>query len=105
MKINKKDLKEMIKKIISNKLNEGFDQDAGTLPEGVAKYSKKVDDFIHKTIKEARDLHEEGEEIMKANILSSYEVQERNRFILYDIGLLKNLAKNLIQSLEDKLRQ
>jgi hypothetical protein len=60
---------------------------------------------MKKTIEEARKLHDEGEEMMRANILSSYEVQERNRYLLYHVGFLSNLIANLIHRLEDKYRQ
>jgi len=43
--------------------------------------------------------------MMRANILSSYEVQERNRFILYRVGFLNNLIASLIHRIEDEHRQ
>lgn len=105
MKVTKDELKEMVKKIISDKLNEDFDYTNDLVPDDIAGYSSKVDDFLKKMIEEARELHDEGEEMMRANILSSYEVQERNRYLLYHVGFLNNLIANLIHRLEDKSRQ
>lgn len=104
MKVSKDKLKEMIREAVSNKLNEKFDFTNDLVPDDVAGYSEKVDEFLKKTIEEARKLHDEGEEMMRANILSSYEVQERNRFLLYHVGFLSNLVANLIHRLEDKSR-
>lgn len=105
MKVSKDKLKKMIKEAVSKKLNEKFDFTNDLVPDDVADYSSKVDEFLKKTIEEARKLHDEGEEMMRANILSSYEVQERNRFLLYHVGFLSNLVANLIHRLEDKYRQ
>ncbi len=105
MKVTKEQLKKMIKEVVSTKLNEKFDFTNDLVPDDVAGYSDKVNQFMKKTIEEARKLHNEGEEMMRANILSSYEVQERNRFILYHVGFLNNLVANLIHRLEDKYRQ
>jgi len=105
MKVSKDELKEMVKNIIKNKLNEKFDHKNDIVPDGVADYSSKVTAFMNKMIKEARELHDEGEEMMRANILSSYEVQERNRFLLYHVGFLNNLIANLLHRLEDSYRQ
>lgn len=105
MKVSKDELKEMVKKIIKNKLNEKFDYTNDVVPDDVADYASKVTTFMGKMIKEARKLHDEGEEMMRANILSSYEVQERNRFLLYHVGFLNNLIANLLHRIEDSYRQ
>jgi hypothetical protein len=99
MKINKNDLKEMVRKAVVKKLNEALEMN-DIVPEDIAPYAKKVDEFIKKTIKEARELHDEGDEMMRSNILSSYEVQERNRFILVRVGFLNTLMSGLISRLE-----
>lgn len=104
MKINKNELKEMVRKAVAKKLNEALEAN-DIVPEDVAKYSKKVDEFMKKTIKEARELHDEGDEMMRSNILSSYEVQERNRFILHRVGFLNTLISGLMQKIEDMHRQ
>jgi len=105
MKITKRQIKDMVKEAVRKKLNEKFDFSNDLVPDDISKYAKKVDDFLRDTIDKARDLKDEGEEMMRANILSSYEVQERNRFLLYRIGFLSNLASNLIGRLEDEMRQ
>ena len=106
MKIDKLQLKEMIRKAVAKKLNEAFDNKTNdAVPEGVAEFAAKIDKFLHSTIDEARKLHNEGQEMMRANILSSYEVQERNRFILYRVGFLNNLIASLIHRIEDEHRQ
>lgn len=105
MKVTKKQLKEMVKEAVKNRLNEKFDFTNDLVPDDVAGYSKKVDEFLKDTIKKARDLHDEGEEMMRANLLTSWEVQERNRFLLYHVGFLSNLVASLLSRLEDKYRQ
>jgi len=104
MKINRSELKEMVRKAVSKKLNEALEA-SDIVPEDVAGYAKKVDEFIKNTIEEARKLHDEGDQMMKANILSSYEVQERNRFILHRVGFLNTLIAGLMQKIEDMHRQ
>lgn len=105
MKISKSQLKEMVKEAVTKTLKEKFDFTNDLVPDDVADYSRKVDKFLKDTIKKAKDLHDEGEEMMRANILSSYEVQERNRFLLYHVGFLSNLVASLLARLEDKYRQ
>lgn len=105
MKVKKDTLKEMVRKAISKRLDEKFDFTNDLVPDDVADFSSKVDTFLKKTIEEAQKLRDEGEEMMRANILSSYEVQERNRFLLYHVGFLSNLVANIIHRLEDKYRQ
>jgi len=108
MKITAKNLKEMVRVVISKQLNEEFGDSKRkeeAMPEDVVAYSTKVDALVKKTIEEARKLHAEGEEMMRSNVLSSYEVQERNRFLLYYVGFLSNLAANLVARLEDSHRQ
>ena len=104
MKITKEQLTKMVKEAVTKHLNEKFDYTNDLVPDDVAEYSKKVDALLKKTIEEARKLHDEGEEMMRANILSSYEVQERNRFLLYHVGFLNNLVASLVARLEDKYR-
>jgi hypothetical protein len=99
MKINKNDLKEMVRKAVVKKLNEALEM-SDVVPTDIAPYAKKIDEFIKKTIKEARELHDEGDEMMRSNILSSYEVQERNRFILTRVGFLNTLISGLLGRLE-----
>ena len=105
MKLTKDKLRAMIREAVSSKLNEKFDFTNDLVPDDVAGYTEKVNSFMKKTIEEARKLHDEGEEMMRTNILSSYEVQERNRFLLYHVGFLSNLIANMIHRLEDQYRQ
>jgi len=104
-KIRKSELKGMVKEAVRKGLQEKFDFTNDLVPDDVAGYSRKVDEFLKDTIKKARELHDEGEEMMRANILSSYGVQERNRFLLYNVGFLNNLVASLIARLEHKYRQ
>lgn len=104
MKIRKSQLTKLVKEAVSKTLQEKFDFTNDLVPDDVSEYSSKVDKFLKETIEKARELHDEGEEMMRANILSSYEVQERNRFLLYHVGFLSNLAASLINRLEDKFR-
>lgn len=105
MKVTKKQLKEMVRKAISNRLNEADKDSSESVPKDIAPYAKKVDKFIMDTIAEARQLHDEGDDMMRENPLSSYDVQERNRFLLYRVGFLNNLIANLIMRFEDSHRQ
>lgn len=105
MKVTKEQIKEMVREAIRERLNEDFNYTNDLVPDDVKGYAKKVDDFLSETIEEARKLHDEGEEMMRANILSSYEVQERNRFLLYRVGFLNNLIAGLLSRIEDEYRQ
>ncbi len=105
MRVTKNKLKEMIRTAVKEKLNEDFNFSNDLVPDDIKKYATKVDEFLKDTIKKARELHDEGEEMMRANILSSYEVQERNRFLLYRVGFLNSLVAGLIARLEDEYRQ
>lgn len=105
MKVTKKQLKEMVRKAVREKLNEDFDYSNDLVPDDIKQYATDVDEFLKDTIEKARELHDEGEEMMRANILSSYEVQERNRYLLYRVGFLNNLIANLLTRIEDMRRQ
>lgn len=105
MKVTKEQIKEMVRAAIRERLDEDFNYTNDLVPDDIKGYAKKVDDLISDTIEKARKLHDEGEEMMRANILSSYEVQERNRFLLYRVGFLNNLISMLIGRLEDEYRQ
>jgi hypothetical protein len=105
MKITKAQLKEMVQEAVKNQLNEKFDFTNDLVPDDIAGYATKVEKLLADTIEKARELHEEGEEMMRANILSSYEVQERNRFILYRVGFLSNLIANLVARIEEMHQQ
>lgn len=104
MKMTKQQLKEMIKKSIKEKLNEKFNYSNDFVPDDIKGYASDIDQFLKETIKKARELRDKGEEMMRANVLSSYEVQERNRFLLYRVGFLGNLISSLISRIEDELR-
>lgn len=105
MKITKGQLKEMVKRAVKEKLNENFDYSNDLVPDDIKKYATDVDKFLKDAIKKASELHDEGEEMMRANVLSSYEVQERNRYLLYRVGFLSNLVANLLTKIEDMHRQ
>jgi hypothetical protein len=108
MKLTAQQLKEMVRNVVSTKM-KNLGEAASTVPKAedipkdVVAFATKIDTFLKKTIKEARKLAEEGEDAMKANVLSDWNTQERNRFLLYRIGLLKALANHLVSKLEEEL--
>lgn len=52
----------MVTKMVHTKLNEAADDGP---KEEWAKYGAKIDDFINDTIKRAKDLYEEGQDLLQ----------------------------------------
>lgn len=90
-------VKEMVKQkfleegIISDDLIPGAD---GKL----AKFAEKCEKFIDKTIKEAGELADEGEELMKVDLTQNTSVGERNRILLSLVGFMRKLRNGLAVS-------
>lgn len=107
--ISGSELKEMIKVYIKEALVEH----QATLKENLANdvlpgangelvaYTIKVEKFLDATIEEAEKLHEEGSELLAANVLRDPLVGERDRLILMIMGFLKKMKNGLSTSSVD----
>lgn len=107
MKITKSELRQQIQKIVQEQLSykdvlPGADGD-------FVKYAQKVDDLFEEFMDKAQKLHEEGTELMKADILgghdSSVKSAERNRYINARVGFLNKLKTSLSSAFEALRRE
>lgn len=102
-----------IKHIKTKSLNEqaGHLDYADLVPGADAefvKFAQDVDDLINEMIEKANDLHKEGSELVKADILgghdSSVKAAERNRYIMARVGFLKRMSGRLVAAYEELRR-
>jgi hypothetical protein len=104
MKVNLTKVEEVVKKIVRNKLvKEGVLTD-DLLPGSnnkLAAYLEKSEKFIDKTIEEASELADEGQELMRTNFTLDVSVGERNRILLVMIGFLRKIRNGLAASMID----
>ena len=63
--------------------------------KAVVAFSKKVDDFITKTIEEARKLADDGEELIEPNLVNAPETGTRNELVIHRVGTLRTIANGL----------
>lgn len=97
-KVDSKKLVEMVNQSIdkylnsTEKVNESIQSEILPGSDGdLGSFMKKIEDFIDETTEKAEELALEGEEMLKANLLKSGEVAERNRLILTSVGILRKL--------------
>ncbi len=109
MRISQEQLEKMIKEAIAKKLSplkeeaRGEDSEVGTgVPDAkkVVALLKKFDDLIEDTIKKARELADEGEDLIQTNLLSHPEVGTRNELLKNRVGMLRSMANNLATTFE-----
>ncbi len=112
--MKKKELEQLVADVIKEelKLNEQAIKYKDLIPGAdgdFIKFADKVDKMIQDVIKEAQDLHQEGEDMLAVDILggrdSSAKVGERNRYILARVGFLKSLIGMLGASYERMRRE
>lgn len=106
MKLTEAKLKEMVRKIVKEKLlNEAVKEK--DMPEAWVKYMKEVEDFLSETVSKMKELAEKGEEIKAkereldktANPVNS----SRTNYYQYvdeRVVALKHLSASLAQKLE-----
>ena len=96
-KLTLKQLQQLITEAVKthSKLNESSD-------DSTVAYAKKVDAFIEETLKKAKDLAEEGNELVNPAEGRSFDKDqaERNRFNMTRVGFLKRLSSGLAASWE-----
>ena len=105
MKLNKKHLKEEIRKIVRKRLDEAMD-DGPT--EDWAKYGKEVDDFINETMNKADELRNKGEKLLFGEDLEKEMGLVRGKkfnFVSMRTGFLKRLVGQLSQRFESMKRE
>ena len=80
---------------------------AAIVPDGkkVVALQKDFDAFIEETIEKAKKLADDGEEILRANVLTSPEVATRNEIILTKVGMLRSIANSLSSNYERMRRR
>lgn len=98
--ITEKALKEMINNAVAKKLKEavGEDKNEGTVvPDAkkIVEFTKKFDDLLTKMIVDIRELADEGEGLMRENLLNHPEVGTRNELIIQKVGLLRAMANSI----------
>lgn len=66
-----------------------------TSAKDMTAFMKSFDDMIEKSIEDARKLADEGEDLLKANLLKSAEAEVRNEIVKYRVGMLRTMANNM----------
>jgi hypothetical protein len=97
MKITETELKKLVKEAVDKKLAT-LKEDAGTdVPsaKGIVAFTKKFDDFLTKTIEEARKLADDGEALIDSNLLNHPEVGTRNEMVIHRVGMLRTIANGM----------
>ena len=107
MKITKEQLKTQIRKLVKEQL--AYKDIVPGADGEFVKYAQKVDDLFEEFMDKAQKLHEEGTELMRADILgghdSSVKAAERNRYINARVGFLNKLKVSLGQAFEALRRE
>ena len=107
MKISTTQLKKLIRQSIKEQIDY---KDILPGADGeFYKYASKVDDFINDTMEKAQDLYDEGQELVKADILgghdSSVKAAERNRYIQRRVGMLHRIKGAMVNAYETLRRE
>ena len=104
--MKKSELKELIRKVIKEQLD--YSDIVPGADGKLVKFAEKVDKALEGMIEELDGLFEEGDELVKVDILggkdSSAKAGERNRFLTDRISAVKNLRSSII-ALKEKLRR
>lgn len=104
-KIKETELREMIRRVIKEQLD--YDDLVPGADKQLVKFAQKVDEELESMIETLESLYEEGDELMKVDILgghdSSAKVGERNRFLVARVSAVKNLRSSII-SLKERMR-
>jgi len=97
MKITKEQLNMLIKEELKNAI----------VPDGkkVVALQKDFDSFIEETIERAKKLADDGEEIIRTNVLTSPDIAARNEIVLTKVGMLRAIANNLASNYERMRRR
>jgi hypothetical protein len=98
MKITKEQLKSHIRRLVQEQLD--YKDIVPGADGGFVKYAQKVDDLLLKFMDDAEKLIQEGSDIMKADVLESAKVGERNRYILARVGVLRALKTSVSNAFE-----
>lgn len=108
MKVSAQQLEKMIRETIGEMTNEdkltnlkearGTGSEVGTgVPDGekIASFMKSFDKLIEDTILKTRELADQGEDLIQANLLNHPESGVRNEFLKHKVGMLRSMANNL----------
>lgn len=112
MRITEKQLKEIIRKSISKKLDEQAVDYKDILPgadDAFYKYAEKVEKFLLETAEKSEELRVEGRDLMRPDILgghdSSVKSAERQRYINKYVAALHKMRGNIVNLLDAILRE
>ncbi len=94
MRINKKQLQEMIKGAVSKHLKENLDKDSDGKLEPYAEKCNKAMDDCRESLAE---LVEEGEKLVRENLMNA---GEKKRLALVYVGVLKKICGVLTNAKE-----
>lgn len=96
MKVTAEQLEEIIKESISASLKEAAENGTEmTSAKDMTAFMKSFDKLIEKSIEDARKLADEGEDLLKSNLLKSSEAEVRNEIIKNRVGMLRTMANNM----------
>lgn len=66
-----------------------------TSAKDMTDFMRSFDKLIEKSIEDARKLADEGEALLKANLLKNAEAEVRNEIVKYRVGMLRTMANNM----------
>ena len=104
MKVNITKVESLVKEMVRNKLVKEGVLTKDLLPGGggkLAAFLIKTESFIDRTIEEASDLADEGEELTRTDFTGNCSVGERNRILLTMVGFLRKVRNGLATSMVD----
>jgi 6-pyruvoyl-tetrahydropterin synthase len=127
--VDKAELREMVKSIVSKKLNpvqekrihkitksqlnefiaratqKIVSEVASEKDSGVGDYASDIDKWVSESVDSLDKLIEAGEKLMAESPTHDYAIQERNHIVQARIGILKGLKQQLVKVMEDLYRK
>lgn len=84
---------------VKRAIKEAVDLNAVMLTAGdrgeLSEYNKKIETFLNETFKQADELAEEGETLLRENFLHSPVAEERKRIVTVMIGYLRETRNSI----------
>lgn len=127
--VDKAELREMVKSIVSKKLNpiqekrvhkitksqfnefvvkatkKLISEATSEKDSGVGTYASDIDKWVSESVDSLDKLIEAGEKLMAESPTHDYAIQERNHIVQARIGILKGLKQQLVKVMEDLYRK
>lgn len=105
MKVSKKKLTEMVRKALKEETSIKYSDLLPGVGGDLDKLVSEVDEFLKETAGKANELAEKADEMMKADVLASPKVGERNRALLGRAGVMRRLRQTVVAMLEHLVRE